>query len=183
MRKKSQISEEDKALFQEAMRSVKKISPPNKTIIAKKVTKNSIKISLKPAQKKESITISDFEDQTILGPKDLIEFNRGGVQHKILRKLRSGQYNVEATLDLHGMKVVEAKAALESFLLECYNEGCTVLMVIHGKGLLTGKPILKNKLNNWLRQIPFVLAFSSAKHSDGSSGGLYVLLRGNKFGR
>ncbi|MET0035007.1 MAG: Smr/MutS family protein [Candidatus Thiodiazotropha lotti] len=39
------------------------------------------------------------------------------------------------------------------------------------------QPILKHKLNIWLRQRDDVLAFTSAPRRDGGTGAAYVLLR------
>ena len=51
--------------------------------------------------------------------------------------------------------------------------------IVHGKGLhsVDGKAVLKSAVNDWLRKIDDVLAFCSAKNSDGGVGALYVLLR------
>jgi len=37
--------------------------------------------------------------------------------------------------------------------------------------------VLKNKLNLWLRQHNDVLAYCSARQSDGGAGAIYVLLK------
>lgn len=42
---------------------------------------------------------------------------------------------------------------------------------------LTPSPVLKQKVNLWLRQRQDVLAFCSALRRDGGTGALYVLLR------
>jgi DNA-nicking Smr family endonuclease len=41
-------------------------------------------------------------------------------------------------------------------------------------------PILKNEVNEWLRQIELVLAFCSARPEDGGRGAVYALLQANK---
>ena len=51
--------------------------------------------------------------------------------------------------------------------------------LVHGKGLGSGQrgPILKGKVDRWLRRWDPVLAFSSARQVDGGTGAIYVLLR------
>ena len=51
--------------------------------------------------------------------------------------------------------------------------------IIHGKGYRSGErqPVLKRKVNYWLRLRPDVLAFCSATPRDGGTGAVYVLLR------
>jgi DNA-nicking Smr family endonuclease len=78
---------------------------------------------------------------------------------------------------MHGMTVEQAKSALSRFLTACQHNHCRYVLIIHGKGLSSKNPILKNKLNNWLRQLDDVLAFSSATPKEGHTGALYVLLR------
>ncbi|HRY16587.1 MAG TPA: Smr/MutS family protein, partial [Candidatus Competibacteraceae bacterium] len=46
-----------------------------------------------------------------------------------------------------------------------------------GKGSRHRGPILKQKVNHWLRQRDEVLAFCSARAIDGGTGAVYVLLR------
>ncbi|TDJ10252.1 MAG: DNA mismatch repair protein MutS, partial [Gammaproteobacteria bacterium] len=47
------------------------------------------------------------------------------------------------------------------------------------KGLGSGErgPVLKRKVDTWLRQWNTVLAFVSARQVDGGTGAVYVLLR------
>src|ERR1041384_2449254 len=49
---------------------------------------------------------------------DEISFRRSGVQDGVMRKLKRGEYRVEAVCDLHGLRADEAKAALREFLAE-----------------------------------------------------------------
>ena len=54
------------------------------------------------------------------------------------------------------------------------------MRIVHGKGLRSrqGQPVLKVKVNHWLRQREEVLAFCSARPVDGGTGAVYVLLKG-----
>jgi DNA-nicking Smr family endonuclease len=51
--------------------------------------------------------------------------------------------------------------------------------IIHGKGNRSNHkgPVIKTKINNWLRQHERILAFHSARPVDGGTGAIYVLLR------
>lgn len=53
------------------------------------------------------------------------------------------------------------------------------MRIVHGKGNGSRHrgPVLKQKLNYWLRQRDEVLAFCSARPVDGGTGAVYVLLR------
>jgi DNA-nicking Smr family endonuclease len=106
-------------------------------------------------------------------------YARPGVQRATLRKLRRGQYVVQAELDLHGYTVPEAHGRLGAFLRDAHDRGWRCVRVIHGKGRgSVGKlPVLKGKVNRWLQQRNDVLAFCSARPADGGTGAAYVLLR------
>ncbi len=106
-------------------------------------------------------------------------FARPGLQHSLLRKLRQGRVARAAELDLHGMTVPEARLALQRFLLHCRQRGLRCVCIIHGKGYRSpqGRPVLKARLNGWLRQWEDVLAFCPARPADGGGGALYVLLK------
>lgn len=103
---------------------------------------------------------------------------RPGMQRRVLRRLRRGHYCIGAELDLHGMTVTTAYQALNDFLSHCRRHNHRCVRIIHGKGRRSSNrgPILKGKVDRWLRQRAQVLAFCSARPVDGGTGALYVLL-------
>lgn len=174
MAKKPPISDEDSTVFRDAVRGIKpiehtKITPPTPITPRPKVANKT--------SEPELDIFSDYETLEPVGSEDLLEYAKSGVQHKILRNLRNGKYNVEAILDLHGMSVAEARIELGRFLQACQHHDFRHVLIIHGKGRSSNQPILKNKLNHWLRQTDQVLAFCSATVRDGRGGSLYVLLK------
>lgn len=121
----------------------------------------------------------------LLNTGDIMSFLAPGLQKRVLRQLRAGGFDREAELDLHGLTADEAKRRLGSFLQTCLAEGCRCAHLIHGKGYRSegDYPILKNRINLWLRQHPEVLAFCSARPMDGGTGAVYVLLRDGRKSR
>lgn len=119
---------------------------------------------------------------------DTTEFIEGcvvGLDPRLLRQLRGGDFSYQGHIDLHGMTVEEARAAVDRFLLHAYRRGQRCVLVIHGRGLNSKDhvPVLKARIVTWLaRGAParVVLAFSSARACDGGTGALYVLLRQRK---
>ncbi len=107
------------------------------------------------------------------------EFARSGVQQRVMRKLRRGQFSIEAELDLHRMTTDQAYEALTQFIQRCQAQDKRCVRIVHGKGLRSAnqKAVLKYKVNHWLRHWDNVLAFCTARRCDGGSGALYVLLR------
>lgn len=105
-------------------------------------------------------------------------FLRPGLQRRVLRKLKRGQYSVGAEIDLHGTTVAVAKRVLDDFLADCHRHHLHCVRIIHGKGRRSSNrgPVLKGKVDHWLRRRADVLAFCSARPVDGGTGALYVLL-------
>lgn len=106
-------------------------------------------------------------------------FARPGVRHSVLRRLRRGQLTVQRELDLHGLGVEAARAAVGGFLRTALADGLRCVRIVHGKGLGSParRPVLKGKLAVWLRRRDEVLAYCSARPVDGGTGAVYVLLR------
>jgi DNA-nicking Smr family endonuclease len=123
--------------------------------------------------------VSAYFEPADLDTGEELYYRREGVQQAVLRKLRRGQFQVGAALDLHGMTVAVAKEALVDFLHHARRGSLSCVRIIHGKGNGSRHrgPVLKQKINHWLRQRDEVLAFCSARPVDGGTGAIYVLLR------
>ena len=110
---------------------------------------------------------------------DFLFFARPGVQNRVLHDLQRGYFEVDIELDLHGLTVEVARRALGDFLRDCARLRARCARIIHGKGIGSAErqPVLKCKVNYWLRLREEVLAFCSATRRDGGTGAVYVLLR------
>ena len=97
-------------------------------------------------------------------------------------RLQRGAWHVGAELDLHGLRADEAKLAIVRFLAHAQDRGLRCVRIIHGKGLRSkgDGPVLKQRLDGWLRRRDDVLAFCSAKREHGGTGAAYVLLKAPK---
>jgi len=125
----------------------------------------------------ESLEV-DFDDlESSSG--DSLRFCRAGVGRKTMRKLSRGSFSIQAEIDLHGMTAADARIQLKDFIEYSVNTGLSCVRIIHGKGLGSGLsgPVLKRKVNAWLRRWDPVIAFVSARSVDGGTGAVYVLLR------
>ncbi|MCP3869327.1 MAG: DNA mismatch repair protein MutS [Gammaproteobacteria bacterium] len=118
-----------------------------------------------------------FADLNIETPVEL-SFIRPGIQNRLFQDLRRGHLPPQECLDLHGLRVAEARTQLAKFLVHCRYHRLRVVHIIHGKGYGSEEkqPVLKQKINQWLRQREEVLAFCSAPRFDGGVGAVYVLL-------
>jgi len=172
----------DNHLFRKMMSDVKPLS--HKKSAEKYIPPNNK--TPPPPQKRtgniQNTTTTDFIPRDYVpdvAPEESLFFSRDGLQHRLLRQFRQGNIRPEARLDLHGCTLTEAAALLAIFLSNAQNNQQRCVCVIHGKGhgSTEGRPVLKAQVNQWLRDIPSVLAFSSAQAKDGGMGAVYVLLR------
>ena len=121
----------------------------------------------------------EFDAETLLHTDEHLSFRRPGVGPDVVRKLRQGDWSIQAQVDLHGLRTDEARATLASFVREAHKHGLRCVRVVHGKGLGSpGKtPVLKGKVHSWLVQKAEVMAFVQARPAEGGAGALVVLLR------
>ncbi len=126
----------------------------------------------------EELLISPNEHEE-MQPGDTLSYVQSGIQKQVFRKLKRGQYSIEAELDLHGLTRDEAQQQLNEFILEVRERGMRCVRIIHGKGYGSSNngPVIKPLVNQWLRKRNEILAFCSARPVDGGTGAVYVLIK------
>jgi DNA-nicking Smr family endonuclease len=166
---------EDNMLFFEAVDDVKPIKQQRAEPYRRKRPPRPLNLPVGDEEQTEQDLYADQEIET----GEFLDFARPGIQQRVMHDLRRGYLEIGAELDLHGLTVRYARDDLNRFLQACHERGIRCVRIIHGKGYRSeGKqPILKHKLNLWLRQREDVLAFTSATRRDGGTGAAYVLLR------
>lgn len=178
MTKKNYTDDSDIHLFKDAMKSIKKLKQPNRVQHPQSPQQPPKRQRLEP----ESKNIS-FEEVTTspVTSNEALYFCRPGIQTSYFRKLKRGQIPSAKSIDLHRMTVNEARQSIELLITNALQQQIRCVTIIHGKGHRgnTEKPILKNKVNQWLRSHSTVLAFCSALPTDGGTGAVYVLLKNN----
>jgi DNA-nicking Smr family endonuclease len=103
---------------------------------------------------------------------------RDGYPPKLLRQLRRGQFVVEAELDLHHLRLTQARALLSSFVAECRRDRRRCIRIIHGKARGSDQgSVIKAMTDRVLRQRADVIGFTSARPQDGGTGAVLVLLQ------
>lgn len=116
-------------------------------------------------------------------PPPLGHYDRGEA-----RALASGRLDIEARIDLHGMRQREAHTALKGFIHRCRSRGQRHVLVITGKGRGAGsepgeRGVLNREVPRWLNEPEFrqfVVGYTTAHKRHGGEGALYVRLRRNR---
>lgn len=95
------------------------------------------------------------------------------------RRVRRGQHEIDARLDLHGHTQDTAHGELVEFLVRQAGQGARCVLVITGKGRM-GAGILRARFFDWIADPqlrPFVAGYAEAHPRHGGAGATYVFLR------
>ncbi len=110
------------------------------------------------------------------------------IDRRARQKIARGRVEIDARLDLHGMKQNEAREHLSAFLHRAQARGKSLVLVITGKG--TAAPegaergVLRRAVPLWLSLPEFralVIGFEEAAPAHGGAGALYVRIRRNRI--
>ena len=109
------------------------------------------------------------------------------LDHRSDRKLRRGQVEIDAKLDLHGMILRDAEPALSHFLAQAQERGHRVVLVVTGKGTKidpdTGRiqeGAIRRELAHWLgaaKNRSRIIGYRSAHARHGGTGAFYVMIK------
>ena len=175
-------TKDERLSFLEEMKDVRRIRKPNKADVKapKDLTPGHLERQRsaidQPHRDCNPLTADMVEPLTA---HDILSWQRPGVQHGVFRKLRLGQYPIEARLDLHRMTVEEARREVFAYINDCIRYGLRTVIILHGKGERNPDGIaqLKSHLAKWLPELDGVLAFHSAQKHHGGTGAVYVMVR------
>lgn len=170
----------DRALFRAAMKDVRRLQVDARRGNAPRKPRPRARFTRADRVAVLAESLADLRQPLapVIESGDELQFRRPAVPEQVYRKLRRGQYRVEAEVDLHGLTAALAESELKSFLATALLREWRVLRIVHGKGLRSGNrgPVLKLLVNAYLQRVGAVLAFASAREVDGGSGACLVLL-------
>ena len=115
-------------------------------------------------------------------PTTLTHGKAPGLDRRSETKMRRGQVDIDARIDLHGMTQDEAHRALSGFLQDCFGTGRRTVLAITGKGA-GGEGVLRSAVPKWLNEASnreMIRGFSHAAPKHGGAGALYILLKRQK---
>jgi DNA-nicking Smr family endonuclease len=164
------LSDDEHALWRGVTRSIKPMRPRAEPPIAPPAP---AVVSLRPARPKPAAAAVMARPP---GPPPLAPLGR-----RFRQRLSRGTEAIEQRLDLHGLTQAQAHHALLRFLRESHRHGLRTVLVITGKGEISGeRGVLKRQVPMWLGVAEFrayVVGFEDAGRRHGGEGALYVRLR------
>lgn len=188
------LSDEDAELWRFVTRSITPLQAPRTELkTATSREKPSTAPSVKPA-----IDAARPRTPTAVPPATRSTTTRSGIpefDRREARHLSRGRIEIEARIDLHGMRQAAAHRRLLSFLRRAQDDGLKHVLVITGKGRFeeehhalpfhetldrTPRGVLRRSVPIWLEEPALsdvVLSYREAAAHHGGSGALYVRLR------
>lgn len=177
MSRKRDLHEDERALWDEVMRDVRRIR-----VSAPKLAKPA-----KPASEKKRAAPTPLAPL----PRKAPAF---GVDGATAERLRRGKVEPDAVLDLHGLTQAQAHARLVAFVRRAQEREQRCLLVITGKGSPAAlrnedafvmperskAGVLRAMVPRWLEEEalrPLVVGVQAAHAKHGGAGALYVYLR------
>ena len=176
---------DDEELFRKAMAEVEPLVGNSMEESGKKAQAAGIGLTILPRDVLEEFLKNGTPERFFEGG-----YVEGGPQDwnlLLVKKLRDGDFSVQAELDLHGLSQKEARLEIKGFVRSCSRKQLTCVRIIHGKGKNSRNytSVLKQQIPVWLSQksiARYLVAFTSARPEDGGVGAVYVLL-GRRQGR
>ena len=107
------------------------------------------------------------------------------LDYKTDKKLRTGNYKIDATIDFHGLTIDQALDVFLENINSAYYKDFRCLLFITGKGNNSekNKETIKENFKKWVK-LDFIsdkiLKCVQAVNKDGGSGAFYVLLKRNR---
>lgn len=98
------------------------------------------------------------------------------------RRIRRGQNEIDARIDLHGHTQDTAHREVVDFILRQAALGARCVLIITGKGRL-GTGVLRSRLFDWIADPdlrPFIAGYATAHPRHGGSGAVYLFLRSKR---
>lgn len=188
------LSGEDAALWAHVTRSISRL--PAKRMVAKSETQSSG--SSAPAKRSPPVAHAQAHARPIApvtpAVPTRVPLQQATIEPRKARRVARGRDEIEARIDLHGLRQSEAHGALRAFLSRAFHDGCRMVLVITGKGREADEDrhapfdmfqerdrgVLRRNVPRWLAEPELrsiVVGYTSAHVKHGGDGAFYVQLR------
>jgi DNA-nicking Smr family endonuclease len=167
--------QQKKAQLREQQLEARKELPRSVSLSQLERRYTALGVNRTPAVDPNPLTLAEVPP---VGPRDVLEWKKDGVQHQVFSRLKNGQYPIEGSLDLHRLSVKEAREAVFKFFTLAEAKGWRTVLIAHGRGEQSATPArLKSFVAHWLGQLAQVIAWSSADRRHGGTGAVLVLVK------
>lgn len=178
----SPLSSEDIALFRRVVESVTPGPKSDRLILAPVPPGTPAQLRQRRQQAMgqaatPALDVSDHYASGRLEHDDTVFLQAGQGPH-LIKGLKKGKWPVQASLDLHGSTLDQARERMDRFIQSCRDHDIRCVRIVHGKGYGSrdGNPVLKETVRRWLCQLAVVQAYVESDEANGGAGAVLVLL-------
>ncbi|GAA0857087.1 DNA endonuclease SmrA [Aliiglaciecola litoralis] len=167
--------------FMDAMQDVKPLPQNDRVVsfkpehtLAQKLKRQALE---QHHQRIQNYLKVDYVDP--VDPFDHLSYKQSGIQQGVFKNLRLGKYPIENVIELQKLNFERARQRVFDGILAAHQRNHRTVLIKHGIGR-DSKPFpafMKSYVNQWLQQMPEVLAFYSAQPQHGGSGAVYALIK------
>jgi len=132
---------------------------------------------------------SNISDKDQKDWKNFLDKNEK-LPNKDLEK-KENKFYITKSLDLHGYTLDEANKKVKSFIIDCFDQKVSKVIIVTGKGLHSQNDkdpyiskkfgILKNSVPDFIKSNPSLISkiksIADAEIEDGGSGAFYIFLK------
>ncbi|MAH78893.1 MAG: hypothetical protein CBE14_002685 [Rickettsiales bacterium TMED254] len=175
------MNEDDDIDWKNFLKSVNPIENKTNYFKVKKILKVKTSRTNFPILNENDLSLMDVLNE------ESIFYRNKSVDKNLIKKIKKGQIEINAKLDLHGFKISEAKNEVFQFINKCFKRNKRLLLIITGKGKRLGveagwkgKGILKDTLPKWLNShalSKYIIWYGAAPANRGGEGALNVYLK------
>lgn len=177
--KKSKFN--DKLTFTEQIKGVKKIKQDHiahKTPVMERKKAAMLQHIAEDEKKEDQMEFFSTSNMTMVDPLEDISYHISGLQYGVMKKLKAGEYQPQAWVDLHNSTVENAYKSVRRLIVNSVSKDLRCVLIVHGKGEFSKpKALLKSYVAHWLKLMPEVIGYHTAMPYHGDKGATYVLLK------
>lgn len=163
--------------MEEWLEEIKDCKKLKSNTVKKEINRNKVLVGRSREAQQPEFSVVDY-DYKITKNSSL------GIDRKLDKRLKSGNFKIEKVIDFHGLTLDEAFNSLIYNIEKAYENGIRFMLIITGKGKGTkeGCESIKSKIEEWMKHPNIsskVIKYTDAQPKDGGSGAIYVLLKKN----
>lgn len=153
---------------------IKKCKKLSSNIVKREINKNKVPVVSRVVEQPDFCVV-DYNYK-------LSKNSTLGIDRKLDKKLKSGNFIPDRIIDFHGMTLEKAFYSLIYNVEKAQKDGLRFLLIITGKGKGTkeGRDSIKSKIETWMKHPNIsskVIKYVDAQPKDGGTGALYVLIK------
>ena len=125
---------DEAAVFEEAMADVRRLERDTQAPEIRYREPVTISQHEREVLRELDLLVSSGEGEELQDPDEHLEGKVAGLDPRVMKQLRRGEFTVQADLDLHGTDSESARRLVEQFLVSSHARDLRCVRIVHGRG-------------------------------------------------